>query len=424
VVAKDRITLQTFEPLVIGMIFPSQIACALYMRDKLAPLIELMRGRPELTPFATPAAIIEPLDMILHIFPIDGELPALVPATDPQQIGEVLRETLPESIDGTFEIERCRVQLIDYARRYRSVLRYQVEGRRPGASRNEHRLVYGKVFDDTLGALTGPVTAALREGLVGGRGYQFNVPRVLGWRADMRLALLEAIPGEPVISDMLKARLRGRPTPSGAASLEEMITTCAKIAVTLHNSGVKLGRRRTFDDELASLRQGFADMRRYSPELAERLEGWTDQISTYAEQSDSLPLSFCHGDFTYTQVIFAGQQAGLVDFDAVCQAESALDLGHFMAYLAIASVKAQKLAGGAPNTLVDELRDRFLRTYIAEMGGRIDDVERLRVRVAVYQMASLLRRALRSWQKFKGSRLENALALIEEEMACLPQLDY
>ena len=203
-----------------------------------------------------------------------------------------------------------------------------------------------------------------------------------------------------------------------------MITTCAKIAVTLHNSGVKLGRRRTFDDELASLRQGFADMRRYSPELAERLEGWTDQISTYAEQSDSLPLSFCHGDFTYTQVIFAGQQAGLVDFDAVCQAESALDLGHFMAYLAIASVKAQKLAGGAPNTLVDELRDRFLRTYIAEMGGRIDDVERLRVRVAVYQMASLLRRALRSWQKFKGSRLENALALIEEEMACLPQLDY
>ena len=213
VVAKDRITLQTFEPLVIGMIFPSQIACALYMRDKLAPLIELMRGRPELTPFATPAAIIEPLDMILHIFPIDGELPALVPATDPQQIGEVLRETLPESIDGTFEIERCRVQLIDYARRYRSVLRYQVEGRRPGASRNEHRLVYGKVFDDTLGALTGPVTAALREGLVGGRGYQFNVPRVLGWRADMRLALLEAIPGEPVISDMLKARLRGRPTP-------------------------------------------------------------------------------------------------------------------------------------------------------------------------------------------------------------------
>jgi len=46
------------------------------------------------------------------------------------------------------------------------------------------------------------------------------------------------------------------------------------------------------------------------------------------------------------------------------------------------------------------------------------------VRVAVYQMISLLRRALRSWQKFKGSRLENALALIEEEMACLPQLDY
>jgi len=65
-----------------------------------------------------------------------------------------------------------------------------------------------------------------------------------------------------------------------------------------------------------------------------------------------------------------------------------------------------------------------MSTYMAAMGGRVDDAERLRVRVAVYQMISLLRRALRSWQKFKGSRLENALALIEEEMACLPQLDY
>jgi hypothetical protein len=37
---------------------------------------------------------------------------------------------------------------------------------------------------------------------------------------------------------------------------------------------------------------------------------------------------------------------------------------------------------------------------------------------------SLLRRALRSWQKFKGSRLEGALEIIEEEIACLPQLDY
>ena len=90
----------------------------------------------------------------------------------------------------------------------------------------------------------------------------------------------------------------------------------------------------------------------------------------------------------------------------------------------MAGLKAQKLADGTSAPLADDLRERFLRTYTREMGSRIDDAERLRVRVAVYQMVSLLRRALRSWQKFKGSRLENAIEIIEEEMACLPQLDY
>jgi thiamine kinase-like enzyme len=192
----------------------------------------------------------------------------------------------------------------------------------------------------------------------------------------------------------------------------------------MHSSDIHLGRRRTLDDELAMLRKNFVDMRRLSPDLGAQMESWLDQLNIYAEQSDALRLGFCHGDYTYTQVIFEGQQAGLVDFDSICQAEPALDLGHFLAYVRVAGYKAQKLADGAPNTLVEELSERFMTNYLGAMGDRVEDVERLRVRVAIYQMVSLLRRALRSWQKFKGSRLENALALIEEEMACLPQLDY
>ena len=284
VVAKDRITLQTIQPMVVGMVFANQLRCALYMRDKLAPLVELMRGRPEITPFATPAAIIEPLNMILHVFPIDGELPALVPATDPQHMAELFREALPEAHDSALEVERCKVELVDYARRYRAVLRYQVDGKQPGTSRAERRTVYGKVFTDNTGALAGPVTAALRERLqnIGAR-YRFDVPRTLAWRPDMQLVLLEAIPGEPVISDLLKARLRGKPATPGMLSLEEMIDVCAQVAATLHTSEIKLGRRRSLDDDLATLRQGFADMARYSPELAGRLIGWLEQLSAYAE---------------------------------------------------------------------------------------------------------------------------------------------
>ena len=312
---------------------------------------------------------------------------------------------------------------MDYARRYRAVLRYQLEGHRPGSSRIEQQTVYGKVFTSNIGALAGPVTAALRERVLGSP-YKFNVPRSLGWRPDMQLSLLEAIPGKPLISDLLKARLRNKPVMPGTLSLEEMVDVCANVAATLHSSEIRLGRRRTLDDELAMLRKNFAEMRRLTPDLGAQMEHWLEQLSTYAEQSDALGVGFCHGDFTYTQLVFEGAEAGLVDFDSICQAEPALDLGHFLAYLRVAGLKAEKLADGAPNTLVEQLSERFMTTYLAAMGDRVEEVGRLRVRVAIYQMISLLRRALRSWQKFKGSRLENALIVIEEEMACLPLLDY
>ena len=46
-----------------------------------------------------------------------------------------------------------------------------------------------------------------------------------------------------------------------------------------------------------------------------------------------MPFCLCHGDFKYAQVFFDGDAVGLVDLDNVCQAEPALDLGQFFAYL-------------------------------------------------------------------------------------------
>jgi ABC-type multidrug transport system fused ATPase/permease subunit len=415
---------QPLQTLVSARIFRDQLACAVYLRDKLAPLAALMRGRPEVAPFATAAMMIEPLNMVVCIFPIDGELPALVGATDRERMVEIFGETLPEALADSFEVERCDVELVDYARRKRAVLRYQVEGRRPGKERVERRTVYGKVFGDNIGALAGPVTAALRERVAGGdAAYRINVPQTYGWRPDLQLSLLEAIPGEPVISDMLKARLRGKPAPAAGLSLEQMIDACGRIAALLHGSNIKLGRRRTLDDELAAMREELEPIQRISPALGIQLQRWMEQLETYAEQSDSLPLCFSHGDFTHGQLIFDGPTAGLVDFDSVCQAEPALDLGQFLAYLRLADKKKDQ-SSDPTGELIEQLSARFMETYLAATGERVEDADRLRVRVSVYKVISMLRRTMRSWQKLKGSRTESALAILEEEIACLPQLDY
>ena len=58
-------------------------------------------------------------------------------------------------------------------------------------------------------------------------------------------------------------------------------------------------------------------------------------------------------------------------------------------------------------------------TYIAATGDPAGDPAQLHHRVSVYKAISLLRRALRSWQKFKPDRIDGALTLLEEQCAAL-----
>jgi hypothetical protein len=408
---------QSAELLVGGRIMADQLACALYMRDRLGPLVALLRGRPELALLRAPAAMLEPLNMVVHAFPIDGEIPTLAAATDPQRMAEAISEALSAGPDEPLEVTRCRVQVVDYARQGRCTLRYDVEARRPGAGEAETQTVYGKVYPDDLGAVTAPVTAALRTHML---ASGVTIPRTIAWRPDIKLALLETIPGESVIADALEARLRGTPAPAGVPALEEMIERSGQVAAALHSSGIRRGRRRALDDELASLRQELALVRRFSPALAGRLDAAMQQLEAYAEQSDPLGLRLGHGDFTHGQLIFDGAGVGLVDFDTICQAEPALDLAQFLVYLRIATRKSDPSRAAE---LLDQLGQRFLGAYLAAAGEAAEDAERLRIRITIYRVVNLLRRTLRSWQKFKGSRTSHAFALLEEELACLPQLD-
>jgi ABC-type multidrug transport system fused ATPase/permease subunit/thiamine kinase-like enzyme len=421
---KDQSGGPPLKALVGARLFADQLACAVYLRDKLAPLVNLTRGRPEIAPFATPAAMIEPLNMVVYAFPIDGELPTLVGATDRRRMADILSETLPEALSGDLAIQDVRVVPANYARRHRCVLRYEITGTVAGKPLGP-RAVYGKVADDTQGAQIALVIAALRERVLAGPGAdQFNLPRSLGYRPDLQMSLLEAIPGTPQISQLLKARLGGDDAPGGGLALEQALDACARIASSLHGSGIKLGRRRTLDDDLSALQQEIDVVQRITPELGARFQSWLERIESYAEESDPLRLCFSHGDYTYAQLIFDGQQSGLVDFDTVCQAEPALDIGQFLAYLRVAAHKARKAAAPGAAPIGEQLGEHFLAAYIAAAGDGVEDGERLRVRASVYEVVSLMRMALHSWHQLKGARLANAIDVLQEAMERLPQLDY
>jgi hypothetical protein len=417
----DHASGQTLSPLVIGRVFSDLATCAQYMRQKLAPLVERMRGREEIALFSTPAAVIEPLYMVVYVFPIDGELPVLVDVTDSRQMRDILGEMLSSSLGVELAVQDCRVELGHYGRQHRCVLRYHITSSTPGAETPQQSLIYGKVAADGRGALAGPVIAALHEQVLDKDGaHQFKIPRALGYRPDLQLALFAAIPGVPQVAQLLKERLKGgKPALDSGLTLEQSLDECARIAAALHSSPIELGRSRTIDHELDGLRAEFAVVQRISPELGAQFMAWLERVADYARVSEPLELRFGHGDFSYTQLIFDGAQSGLVDFDTICQAEPALDLGQFLAYVRVAVLKALK-ASPAAATLTEQLGEQFIQTYIAA-GDGLEDQQRLRRRVPAYEIISLLRLGLHSWQKLKGSRLENVITILEERVACLPQ---
>jgi hypothetical protein len=396
--ARSRTSGVALEPIVTGRVFPDSWTCASYMSSKLAPIAARIRGRPEIAAFASPAAAIEPLNMVVYVWPVDGELPSLVEATDRERMVEIFRESLNSCIDD------CEIELVSYRRRQRCVLRYTVVAKdAEGASR--HLVAYGKVSGVGTDTPKDLIAGELHRRIVEeGAGHSLSVPRSLGWRPELRLLLLEALPGEALIGPALEARLRGDPSP-GPLSLEEMVAACGHAAAVLHGSGVTLGPARTIDDELAGLRRDMAIVRPLVRDGGDRAQAWFEQVAALAEQSEPLRPCLSHGDFKYEQLLFDDARSALVDFDAVCQAEPALDLGKFLAHLRVE----------AP--LGDELAEEFLRAYVSAAGDRLHDERGLRLRTALYETISLFHLTLWSQRNLDETGLQVTSGLLEERLS-------
>jgi len=413
--ARDRSSGSVAPALAIAHLFADPRSARSYLQSRLAPLAGAMRGRPEVAPFATPVAMLEPLSMTVSLFPIDGELPTLVGVTDPAAMLDILCNTLPDARAGRFTPTRCHVELGHYGRQHRCVLRYTVHGTRRAGEEAAPITVYGKVAADHRGALTAAVVPELRERILRGQDPAFTVPQSFGFIEPLQLTLLEAIPGRPWISALLKDGAGSGPGSNGAPTLARSIDTAARIAAVLHSSGIALGPSRGFDDELAELGHALAAMQRVSSGLAAEFDGWLEALHARAASDPGEP-GLSHGDFTHSQLIFSGERCGLVDFDTVCRAEPALDLGQFLAYLRMGTRKAGVSASADGREATERLCRRFLDTYMIECGHGPGERDALRARVHLYEVVSLLRLAFHSWQKFKAARLELAMDLIRERL--------
>ena len=416
---RGRVGSRMTPALVSARLFPSARSSRVHFESCLGPLAAALRGRSDVAPFATPVAVLEPLAMTVSLFPIDGDLPTLVGATDPATMLDILRDTLSGANGRPFIPLRCRVDVAHYPRQHHCVLRYTLEGARSAGEEAPRATVFGKVAWDHRGALAAAAVPELRERVLRGKSRPFTVPRSFGFVEPLRLVLLEAIPGAPRISQLLRERLNNEPAADGTPTLEDATDWAASVAAGLHTSGIGLGPSRRAEDELSELKQALAVLERVSPGLATGFQDWLASVAACAAASDPWPACFSHGDFSPSQLVFSGAQCGLIDFDTVCQAEPALDLGQFLAYLRLAACKAGGAASTDGNETSERVCARFLEAYMNACGYAPEERDRLQARVRLYEMVSLLRLVFHSWRKFKSARLALAVVLVLERLPFL-----
>ena len=123
------------------------------------------------------------------------------------------------------------------------------------------------------------------------------------------------------------------------------------------------------------------------------------------------PLLIAHGDFTPKEVLVDGPISGVFDLDTACVAEPALDLGHFVAHLALVATGESARVEHRRADRGGVLQRLFLSEYLR---ARPDlDPDAVLDRVSAYRVLTVLEVAVRSWRQLKPERLELAMSLLE-----------
>jgi hypothetical protein len=281
------------------------------------------------------------------------------------------------------------------------VLRYELAWQLRSGGRRLKQVLYGTAYADDRGRQVGPVVTALRRSPDGsGSALPFLVPRFQAYLPDLRLALLEAVPGSPLLPGLVRHR--------DGAAVPSALATCARAAAAVHRTSLPVTVTRTLPGELDDARAAVDALDPLAPGLAASLRRRLDAVGDSAPGPPG-PLGAAHGDFRPSQILFDGPTTSLLGFDRMCVAEPALDLGEFTAHLSAAVPRGADPSGTA--RAADRLVSLFLRDYLAEGGAGAPDA--LRARVDAYRTVALVRLAVRRWSRFQPERLRSVLSLLD-----------
>jgi hypothetical protein len=263
--------------------------------------------------------------LLLQVFPLDAELPELLPAASPDWISENLTTALDQA-PGVVHVRS--VEPVNFKPWRRCALRYDVEV----AGRVRH--YFAKVLPAGRAQALLPRLRALAERLAS-EGALWDVPEALFCLAGAGALVFEAIEGTAT-----KALLARTPFDPAAQKTLLRLARSAGLGLGRFQRAVLPGLPvRTPHCLLRDLSDNLQGLEQVAPALAAAVAKLIDRLETKAARLPPEPAVLGHASFRHTHFVLRGKKPVLLDLDGVCLCGPSLDPGNFLAYLDRAALR-------------------------------------------------------------------------------------
>ncbi len=391
------------------------------------------------------------LGITVQAFPADASLPALAASCDTSEHGPVfqaLQAAARVLLHSTsWRLVSASAEPVRYKPANRCVIRYRLVLEREGDDGPVRRnfTLFGKVYGDPEQAesvqamqqqLYDEQVDTLGSTIAGQVLHTPLLPQPLGTIKTLGLTLNEAVQPatsqEPMLTGVRALqpqvlRERGGEISDVVIPGEELRLTAVALA-GLHTSGVRPGEGapRTGAKEAKRARERAVLIAAHNPGQAAEVQRLAQQLATRLEalQPDSLDESGsyyrpAHGGFKASQLLFHSHQVFVVDFDGFCLADSALDVGYFLAYLRPSGLWYQR---PGMRQWFEAAKEVFVTTYrqaMVEHGIASSIVDGILERSRLYEGALIFKIATRRANRLNSSRPKELSAMLSEIAGCL-----
>ncbi|HYL72399.1 MAG TPA: phosphotransferase [Candidatus Dormibacteraeota bacterium] len=374
-------------------------------------------------PSATPAGV------TVHTLPDDLGLPALRAAWAPQP-GAPLCRSLESMLTAASGDRAAIVAITAIPRHYkpasRCVIEYRLRLRHDDSGEEFTRVLYGKLFAKPAQACE--MDAGLRrvaETWDRAGPLAAWTPRSLGVYEPLGMCFTQAADEGRGLSGMALLRPGGRARIGAAwraASIPEAALELSAAALArLHTasfdvSGLEL-RSAAYESERAVERARL--LAAYTPEMESEIMNAATTTARSLVTLDTKDARACHGSYKRSQLVYGAGTLTVVDWDSLCIADPAIDLGCFLAHL---RPSALWYARPGARAWFSAAAAYWIQAYVdgmAQRGQRSDVVSGIVSRSAAYEAAMLLKMATRRLRRLNSPRPGELRAILSEVGRCL-----